>query len=152
MKKQWLSEDECFRFLDSESVGRLATMSNEKPYVVPVNFVRISGSIYIHTGFKGRKIENIKTNPSICFEASREIRIIPADKACKIGVEFISVLVEGAAKFVSDAEKKYKVMKAMTKKYSHSDIEPDLSIQDVKNVCVIEIMMEKITGRSCSLS
>jgi nitroimidazol reductase NimA-like FMN-containing flavoprotein (pyridoxamine 5'-phosphate oxidase superfamily) len=147
MGKKWLNEDECCRFLDGESVGRLATSLNGEPYVVPVNFVRISRNIYIHSGFKGRKIDNIKLNPSVCFEASREIKMIPAEKACKFSVEFISVLAFGKAEIISDAELKHEIMKALTKKYAHSDIEPELLIEDVNKACVIEITIDRISGR-----
>jgi nitroimidazol reductase NimA-like FMN-containing flavoprotein (pyridoxamine 5'-phosphate oxidase superfamily) len=150
MKKRWLETQECLKFLEQEDVGRLGTCMDNEPYVIPVNFVLFRDKIFIHTGFKGKKIDNMKVNPLVCFEASRQIKVIPSDQACKISAEFISVIVNGKVNVVSDAETKYEVMRAFTDKYSHSGSEPELKLEDIHNVNILEISIDKISGRECS--
>lgn len=148
MGKRNLNESECFDLLLSERVGRLSTCRDNEPYVIPVNFVFYQNKIYIHTGFKGRKIENIESNPSVCFEVDKEIRIIPSEKACKFNVEFISVIVFGIACFIRDQHQKLEVLRALTLKYSSSlEKEPLLTQADTDIVSVIVISPERISGR-----
>lgn len=150
MQKRWLEPHECIEFLERENVGRLGTSKDNIPYVIPVNFVVFGDKIYIHTGFRGKKIDILKANPIVCFEASRMISLIPSDKACTFSVEFMSVIVSGKAARVEDADLKYKVLQAFSKKYSFSQTEPELKKEDANFVHIIEITMDEITGRACS--
>jgi nitroimidazol reductase NimA-like FMN-containing flavoprotein (pyridoxamine 5'-phosphate oxidase superfamily) len=150
MKKRWLETTECFKFLEQEAVGRLGTCINDKPYVIPLNFILFREKIFIHTGFKGKKLDIIKINPLVCFEASRQIKVIQSDKACKISAEFISVIINGRVNVVSNAETRYEVMRAFTNKYSLSDFEPELKLEDINNVNILEISIDQISGRECS--
>jgi len=150
MKKRCLEGQECFKFLEQESVGRLGTCMNNEPYIIPVNYVLFLDKIFVHTGFKGKKLDIIKVNPLVCFEVSKQIKLIPSDKACKFYVEFISVIAAGKAGIVHEPETKYEVMKAFLKKYSFTETEPELKFEDINNVCVLEITIDKISGRACS--
>ena len=56
--------------------GRLATCGdNGQPYITPINFVIRDDKIYFHTGFQGRKLDNLRYNPQVCLEISEPGKI-----------------------------------------------------------------------------
>ncbi|MCA1981872.1 pyridoxamine 5'-phosphate oxidase family protein [Nocardioides nematodiphilus] len=65
-----MSEDECWRLLQSCDVGRLAWVSAGRPVVVPVNFRVVNRQIVIRISpysLQGREIEDSR----IAFEADQ---------------------------------------------------------------------------------
>ncbi|WP_440948317.1 hypothetical protein ACSAZL_08855 [Methanosarcina sp. T3] len=48
----------------------------------------------------GRKIEILKKNPMVCFEAAIETELITADDPCNYNVRYRSVIGYGKAKFL----------------------------------------------------
>jgi len=57
----------------------LALSNTETPYIVPVAFGYKENAIYLHSSREGRKIEILKKNPRVCFEAAVKTEIITAD-------------------------------------------------------------------------
>ena len=62
-----LSDAECRHVLQSETVGRLACVRDNRPYVVPMNFAFDGDYIYGFTTV-GQKVDWMRSNPLVCFE------------------------------------------------------------------------------------
>jgi nitroimidazol reductase NimA-like FMN-containing flavoprotein (pyridoxamine 5'-phosphate oxidase superfamily) len=62
-----MSPEEIEMVLRSARVGRIGCASNDRPYVVPINYAYDGTYIY---GFStlGRKITVMREQPSVCFE------------------------------------------------------------------------------------
>jgi uncharacterized protein len=62
-----LTPEECCKILERESLGRLACVRGNQPYVVPTGFAYQSAYLY---GFSavGQKIEWMRANPCVCVE------------------------------------------------------------------------------------
>lgn len=148
MPIKWLSEEKSLRLMKSAVYGRLATCGNEcQPYITPVNFVLIHRSIYFHCGFTGRKIDNLSSNPHVCFEVSRHGKLYAAPQAQDFSMRYWCVLVFGRAAQVTDPEKKLWVMNQLMEKYaSNYDYSP-LTLESMKTCNLIEIQIDKITGK-----
>lgn len=66
MKKYPLAEEEIHVLLDTEPVGRLASMGGDGfPYITPVHFVFFQGQIFIHGLAVGEKLTNIKKDSRV---------------------------------------------------------------------------------------
>ena len=63
-----MTEDECRAALKEMDFGRLACVRDNQPYVVPVNFGCDGRHLYGITTF-GQKVEWMRSNPRVCFEA-----------------------------------------------------------------------------------
>ncbi|EYT56734.1 pyridoxamine 5-phosphate oxidase [Leucobacter sp. UCD-THU] len=63
-----LSDDECWRRLGSQRVGRLVTSVGDVVDVVPINFVVDDGSVVFRTA-PGNKLVELTINDSVLFEA-----------------------------------------------------------------------------------
>jgi len=62
-----LSNKQIEQLLKDQNVGRIGCCDNNRPYVVPVNYVYEKGIVYCHSGV-GMKIRIMRNNPNICFQ------------------------------------------------------------------------------------
>jgi hypothetical protein len=63
-----LSEDECWSFLSSVSLGRLVTISGGRPEIFPVNFVTQRRTVLFRTA-QGTKLSSAVMSDQVAFEA-----------------------------------------------------------------------------------
>jgi len=124
----------------------LALSDVETPYIVPISFGYKENTIYLHSSQKGRKIEILKKNPRVCFEATVETEIITADDPCKYNVRYRSVIGHGQAKFLEDYNKKVEGLTVLSEHYGEKG--PfEFEEWKVNRLCVIKIEIEKMTGK-----
>ena len=147
--KQWIEDRrEMEDILERASVGRLGLISDEEPYVVPVNFVYHDGCIYFHTGLEGRKIESIERNPHVCFEVDEQVEIIVNEQACLSTVYYYSVIAWGKARLLEETGDKMRALELLVAKYAAGkkcEPVPEHALPIV-NVC--EIRAEKMTAKA----
>lgn len=85
-----ITEDECWRRLEGERIGRFATATGHGPAIVPVSFAVRNRTIFFRTG-PGGKVHEVWAHPQAAFEVDGE-----DDQ------EFWSVVVEGQVHILSD--------------------------------------------------
>ena len=120
MPKQWITDSSDMEAILNEAVaGSFATVCPDgSPYVVAVNYVYYQGKIYFHCALTGKKLDNIKHEPRVCFEAYIIDRIVIAKRADDSSVRYRSVIVNGRAKLVTDPKVKLDSLIALSAKYS----------------------------------
>ena len=62
-----LSNEEVESLLRRHRVGRLACSTNDRPYLVPIDFAYDGCAIYAYTSI-GRKLAVMREQPLVCFE------------------------------------------------------------------------------------
>lgn len=148
MPIKWLSKEKSITLLSKEMYGRVATCSKDgQPYITPINFVVDHEKIYFHTGFTGRKLENIKDNPKVCFEVSRSGKMYPTPYARDFTMRFWSILVFGKAQIIQEKEAKLTILNLIMDKYAQQYKYQALALKDMDIVNVIEISIDEITGK-----
>lgn len=104
-------------FLQQARTGFLGLSAENAPYVVPLNFAWLNGSIYIHGASEGRKISLLRNNAQACFTVCEDrgttTDIVPANT----DTAYMSVMLFGSAAFVADLEEATEAMQAMLDKY-----------------------------------
>ena len=104
-----MSREEVEEFLHRKKTGRLGTCAKGRPYVVPLSYVYVDGKIYYHWfSYSGRKLDNIRENRNVCFEA---------DESSHDHVSYRSVIADGRISSVTDKAEKAKVMRALAEKF-----------------------------------
>jgi len=144
--KQLMTADEIEELLSRALVGRLGTCRNDLPYVIPVCFAYYKGRIYFHCAPKGRKMENMKANPRVCFQVD-EYRLVPSSMPCDFTMHYRSVLVFGRVRFLMDPKEKLKILKIMVDKYNSTKLVKPLDEAMTQQVEVGEINIEEISGK-----
>lgn len=149
MKKYPLSESKVQHILESEQVGRLATVGeNGCPYITPVHFVLMQGDIYIHGLSAGEKLRNIAANSLVGFEVEKMISIIhDEEKPCGTNTEYESVIIRGSASVVEDPDVKISVLDAIVKKYTPQHMGRTYPQNALKMTGVIKLEIQSCTGK-----
>ncbi|MCZ9881777.1 pyridoxamine 5'-phosphate oxidase family protein [Arthrobacter sp. B2a2-09] len=86
-----LSVHECWKYLRSSSVGRVAVVSGDDPEIFPINYVPDEGTVIFRTG-PGTKLDAVLAGQTIALEA---------DGFNTYGTIAWSVIVKGHAEIVS---------------------------------------------------
>ncbi|MDL2272534.1 pyridoxamine 5'-phosphate oxidase family protein [Desulfovibrio sp. OttesenSCG-928-I05] len=149
MKKYPLSASQVQQILESELVGRLATVGEDGyPYITPVHFVLIEGYIYIHGLAVGEKLQNITNNCRVGFEVESMLSIIHDDeKPCDTNTEYKSVIIRGSASMVDDPDIKISVLDAIVKKYTPQHAGTAYPPNMLKMTGVIRVEVQSCTGK-----
>ena len=85
---------------------RIAFAVNNQPFLVPVNFAYFNNALYIHSAPQGKKIDCIRQNPQVCFEATSYAEIKSGTKACDWTTYYRSVIGYGNAVILSSPKEK----------------------------------------------
>lgn len=129
-------------------VCRLALSDGNQPYIVPLCFGYQDRTLYFHSALEGKKIDLLQKNNRTCFEFDINSEIIKADKACKWGMKYQSVIGFGRAVLVENIEEKQKGLNIIMNHYSDRNWQfPDKAIE---KIAVIKIEIEKMTGKHSS--
>lgn len=136
------------KIINASLVCRLALSDGNQPYIVPLCFGYQNRTLYFHSALEGKKIDLFQKNNRTCFEFDINSEIIEADKACKWGMKYQSVIGFGRAVLVENIEEKQKGLNIIMNHYSDRNWQfPDKAIE---KIAVIKIEIEKMTGKHSS--
>jgi len=149
------SKEKIIEFLSSEQTGRVASIDeNGFPQIIPMNFVFINDTIYMHSHIRGEKLDNIKRNQKVGFEVDKSLEFLPSyfsdpTDASFADTLYISVVMKGNASIVLDKEEKTIALNGLMEKYQpeggYEPIKPDMDV--LKGVEVIKIVPESLRGK-----
>ena len=107
LRKDRTKDDAWIRiYLKRVPFGMLATEYKGQPFLKPTTFVydEAEHTIYIHGALVGRMRTNVELNPRVSFSIAEMGRLLPADTAMEVGVEYASVVVFGEAELITDMD------------------------------------------------
>ena len=146
-KNQLLSNEETIEILKTCTSGVLAVAGDEDyPYAVPLSYAYEDGKLFFHCAAEGHKVDGIKRNNKVSF------CVIQADEVIQktFTTHYKSVIVFGKARILTDEGEKRQGLECLIKKYS-PDFIPEGQVEierDLKKVCVVEIIIEHMTGKA----
>ncbi len=147
---------EIQRILSLTNIGRLATNGQDGyPYITPVNFVSLEGSIYFHCAPKGEKLDNLIRDPRVCFEVDVPLSYIdigldPDRPICNLHQFYHCVIIRGSAAVVKDSTLKVAALNALIVKHEKTEDFPKVTADMAAcRACeVIEVKPDSITAKS----
>jgi len=147
-EKEITDESAIEAIINASLVCRLALSDGDQPYIVPLSFGYQDKTLYFHSALEGKKIDILKKNNRICFEFDVNTEIIEAEKACKWGMKYQSVIGFGRAVLVENIQEKQKALNIIMNHYSDRNFQfPDKAIE---KIAVIKIKIESMTGKHSS--
>lgn len=141
-----LSPEAAARILEAGEYGTLATVGSDgEPYNVPLSYACGNGRIYFHCAGEGRKLDNLKAHPRVCFTVVGRTRVLPE----KFSTCYESVMVYGTAAVVEGAEKMAALL-ALLEKYCADHLVAGRAYleRQAAGTTVIAITIETVTGKS----
>jgi len=141
------------KFLHRGAMGTMATSRDDQPFLVTRNYAydEERHAIYMHGAMKGRTFNNIQANNRVCFSVSEMGRLLPADEALEVGIEYGGVVVFGITAIVDDQVEATHGLRLLLEKYfSHLEYGVDYKpiVPDaLKITAVIRIDIESWSGK-----
>jgi len=133
-----MDQAEIEDLLKRSLVGRLAVVTDDGPYLIPLGYVYENGKIGFHSSRKGRKVECFSKDQRVCFEV---------DEANPEITLYKSVLVFGQIEKTEDREIKLQILKRLVEKYP-TERRKKIDFKDcVDEAAVFLITPEKTTGK-----
>lgn len=143
------TKDIC-AILDSCKVLHLAMCRDNKPYVVPLNFGYTCADgafvLYFHCAHEGKKLDWLRDNPHVCFEADCGHALITAQQACGYGYRFQSVIGSGTAQIVQDTQRKCEALACLMRHQTGKAF--TFTEAQAAAVTVCEIRAREITAKA----
>lgn len=150
MKMNQLNKEEIENLLKRTETGSLATINEDGgPYVIPVHFVYYEDSIFVHSLPKGKKLDNIKSNPNICLSIyeMQGLLLDSKENPCDTNTKYESVVIFGKATLLEDVSMKETILKEIIKKYTPNLISREIPENMLKGTAVTKIEIKEITGK-----
>ena len=135
--------------LDKAKIAHIGLVDGDEPYVVPMNYgyVMENGklTIYLHGAKRGRKLDVMRANPKVFFEAECDLQPFEGDIACRYGIAYSSIMGKGLSTIVEDVEEKKKALSILMKTQTDKDFEFEDKM--VAFVSVIRIDVSEFTAK-----
>ncbi|MBC8251765.1 MAG: pyridoxamine 5'-phosphate oxidase family protein [Candidatus Nitrosopelagicus sp.] len=149
------SKDKIIQFLNNENTGRISSIDKDGfPQIIPMNFVFLNNAVYMHSHIKGEKLDNIKRDSKVGFEVDQNLEFLPSyffdpNDASVADTLYISVVIKGEARIISDVGEKVLALNALMKKYQpEGKYEPmNKSMEVLEAVAVIKIIPKEMNGK-----
>ena len=142
-ERQVTDMNEIIRILDTAKVLHLGLVDGDEPYVVPMNYGYIMENEkltnYLHGAPRGRKIDLIRKNPKIFFEADCDITPFEGDVACRYGITYSSIMGRGTATIIDDIDEKREALTFLMKTQTDKDFVFDEKIVNIVSVIKLDI-------------
>ena len=149
------SKTKIIKFLNEEDTGRISSIDEQGfPQIIPMNFVFLNDSVYMHSHIRGEKIENIKRNSKVGFEVDRNLEFLPSyfsdpEDASLADTLYISVVIKGEALLVKNNEEKVLALNGLMKKYQpegrYKPMDKDMDVLDA--TAVIKTIPKEMNGK-----
>ncbi|GIT55339.1 MAG: hypothetical protein Ct9H300mP17_04980 [Candidatus Nitrosopelagicus sp.] len=149
------SKTKIIKFFNEEDTGRISSIDEHGfPQIIPMNFVFLNDSVYMHSHIRGEKIENIKRNSKVGFEVDRNLEFLPSyfsdpEDASLADTLYISVVIKGEALLVENNEEKVLALNGLMKKYQpegrYKPMDKDMDVLDA--TAVIKIIPKEMNGK-----
>lgn len=143
-ERQVTDIDEIIKILDKSKVAHVGMIDGDEPYVVPMNYGYIMDgeklTVYLHGAKRGRKLDVMRKNPKVFFEAVCDIVPFEGEVACKYGITYASVMGRGTAHIVEDVEEKKRALSILMKTQTGKDFSFDDKLVSVVSVIRIDVL------------
>ena len=140
--------------LNRAPMGTLATIAEGRPFINANLFVfhEAGHVIYMHTARAGRTVSNVDGGEPVCFSVSEIGRLLPADTAFSMSVEYNGVAVFGRAAIVGDEPEKRAALQMLVGKYfPHLAPERDYRVpnaEELAKTAVTRIEIDEWSGKA----
>lgn len=154
-RKDRAVEDEAWirALLHRAPTGTLATVDDGQPFINVNLFVfdQAEDTIYMHTARAGQTRTTVERDARVCFSVGEMGRLLPANTALDMSVEFSSVVLFGRASIVEDPVQATRALQLLLDKYfTHlkpgRDYRP-ITPEELARTAVYRIQIERWSGK-----
>jgi len=126
-------------------VVRIAMVDAGEPYLVPMNFGYEANRIFCHSAGAGRKLEILRRNPHVCFEASVDEAVVTGSVGCTSSAKYRCVIGYGTVRFIDDPEEKTRALDVLMRKFAPGPFSYEEG--QLAGTTVFAIEIESVSGK-----
>jgi nitroimidazol reductase NimA-like FMN-containing flavoprotein (pyridoxamine 5'-phosphate oxidase superfamily) len=142
-----LSKEQIENLLKELPVGRIGCHSDGVTYIVPVNYVYDGANLYAHST-KGMKIDMMRKNPEVCFQADAITNLQNWESViCWGKFEEITDMLEQEHAMQKIINRVMPLMQEETAQPSHGFTGDASEVGDKVELILYRIILTKKTGR-----
>ncbi len=104
--------------LDQALIAHVAFVEAEQPYVLPMAFVRVGESLYLHGSTRARMLEQICNGSPVCVTVTLVDGLVLARSAFHHSMNYRCATILGQGRAVEDRERSTVIFEALTEKLS----------------------------------
>ena len=150
MRTSYITEKEEIEKILSELNTCFVGMNEEdgSPYVIPMNFGYVDGSIILHSGPHGKHLDLLAKDNRVCVTFCTENNKLMwqhPDVACSYSMASKSVLYKGRIEFIEDVNEKERLIKIFMKNFIPREF--TISAPAIRNVKVWVLHPEMVTAK-----
>lgn len=140
-----LDESRARELLQAGEYGVLSMATEQGGYGVPINYVLVEDTIYLHCAPEGRKLRALSADERVSFCVVGHSRVVSEH----FTTEFESVIAQGRARVVESDDERRMALRAIVEKYSAEHIEEGLKAieRSLHRTAVIAIKVESFSGK-----
>jgi uncharacterized protein len=149
--RELTDQAEIRAILEKSDVCHLATLDDNAPYLVTMNFgLKDDRNIilYFHTAHEGRKIDILKRNNLVCFGADidHELFVSETGTSCGCSMKYSSVIGTGYVSFITERSEKYEALEAIMRHYTQK---PPYTFKEemIDRTIILRLDVKEITGK-----
>jgi nitroimidazol reductase NimA-like FMN-containing flavoprotein (pyridoxamine 5'-phosphate oxidase superfamily) len=148
VEKDMPDRNEQLEVLRGRQFLTLAMCRDNRPYLVNFNYVYIEeeNCFYVHSATEGRKLDYLRANPRVWGQVIEDRGYI----AGQCSHAYRSVMFEGMAEFVTDAQEMRRALEMMIEQFETDPRELKeklLGKVNPKKVTVLRIRIEAMSGK-----
>jgi uncharacterized protein len=103
-----------YKILDEAFVCHVGFVADGQPYVIPTNFGRAGGKLYLHGSAASRMLRTLGEGVPVCVTVTLVDGLVLARSAFHHSVNYRSVVVLGTAQLVEDPAEKMQALRLFT--------------------------------------
>lgn len=136
--------------LNTVPVGRLGTIGPDGwPMIKPLNFAYLDGRLYFHCALEGEKLDHIRYESRICFEADLPIAYVNGshENPCRATYLYRSVIIRGQARLIEEPAEKVRALDALMAKYQPAETFGGYPEEKLAMTGIVRIDIEELVGK-----
>ena len=140
-----LDESRARELLQVGEYGVLSMATEQGGYGVPINYVLVGDTLYLHCAPEGRKLRAIAADERVSFCVVGHSRVVPAN----FTTEFESVIAHGRARVVEAEDERRMALRAIVEKYSAEHAKEGFAAieRSLHRTAVIAVEIESYSGK-----
>lgn len=131
--------------LHNTLICRMGIITDDVPYIVPVNYGYKDGCIYIHSAPEGRKIDLLRLNNKVSFEIEYDHEIMDEGDSCDCTTKYRSLMGVGFVDILTDYNDKIHGLDILMKQHGRDQNSYKKKLVD--NMVILKLNIHEVTGK-----
>lgn len=148
-KRGKYDSETVYKILDEAFVCHVGFVADGQPFVIPTNFGRVGGTLYLHGSAASRMLRTLSEGIPVCVTVTLVDGLVLARSAFHHSVNYRSVVILGTAKLVEDATEKMQALRLFTEhimKGRWDEIRWP-NEQEMKGTTVLALPLEEVSAK-----